>query len=118
VRRQVEQIIASPDFDASRRCQQLLRFIVEETLAGRGGDITQSAIATRVFGRSDAFDPLADPIVRIQAGCLRRALERHYRLCGKHDALRIDLPRGRYVPAFRPQSEACPRAPSPRNPDQ
>ncbi len=36
VRRQVEQILASPDFDGSRRSKEFLRFIVEEALAGRG----------------------------------------------------------------------------------
>jgi hypothetical protein len=114
VRRQVELIFASPDFDASRRCRQLLAFLVEAALAGRGNDLTQSAIATRVFGRRGDFDPLADPIVRIQAGCLRRSLERYYRLSGKHDALRIDLPRASYVPAFRLRAEASPASTSPR----
>ncbi len=108
VRRQVEEIIASGDFDASRRSQEFLRFIVQEALADRGDDLTQSAIATRVFGRRDDFDPVVDPIVRIQAGRLRRSLERYYLLSGKHDAVRIELPRGTYVPAFRAQAEGEP----------
>jgi adenylate cyclase len=101
VRRQVEQILGSADFDASGRSREFLRFIVEETLAGRGAELTQSAIATKVFGRKDDFDPVVDPIVRIQAGRLRRSLERYHLLSGKHDPLRIELPRGGYVPAFR-----------------
>jgi adenylate cyclase len=91
----------SPDFDASRRSRDFLCFIAEETLAGRGEAITQVAIATRVFGRKEDFDPLLDPIVRIQAGRLRRSLERYYLLGGKQDSLRIDLPKGSYVPVFR-----------------
>ena len=51
VRRQVELILASADFDASRRSKEFLHFIVEETLAGRGQELSQSVIATRVFGR-------------------------------------------------------------------
>ena len=90
MRRQVEQILSSPDFDASRRSQEFLRFIVEEALAGRGEELTQSAIATGVFGRRDDFDAVVDPIVRIQAGRLRRSLERYYLLSGKHDPVRID----------------------------
>jgi CheY-like chemotaxis protein len=35
VRRQLEQIFASADFDASRRSREFLRYVVEETLAGR-----------------------------------------------------------------------------------
>jgi adenylate cyclase len=108
VRRQVEQILSNPDFDASRRSKEFLHFIVEETLAGRGKELTQSAIATRVFGRRDDFDAVVDPIVRIQAGRLRRSLERYYLLSGRHDPLLIQLPRGGYVPAFHSQAEAEP----------
>jgi adenylate cyclase len=103
VRRQVEAILGSPDFDASRRSREFLRFIVEEALAGRGEDLTQSVIATRVFGRKEDFDAVVDPIVRIQAGRLRRSLERYYLLAGKQDSIHIELPRGTYVPAFQAQ---------------
>src|SRR6185503_4526143 len=74
VRRQVARILASPDFDAPRRSREFLGFVVEEALAGRGELITQGSIAVRVFGRSDDFDATVDPIVRIQAGRLRRSL--------------------------------------------
>jgi adenylate cyclase len=100
VRRQVKRILGSADFDASGRSREFLRFIVEETLAGRGEELTQSAIATKVFGRKDDFDAVVDPIVRIQAGRLRRSLERYYLLSGRHDSVHIELPRGGYVPAF------------------
>jgi adenylate cyclase len=107
VRRQVEQVFASGDFDASNRSREFLRFVVEETLAGRAEGLTQTAIATRVFGRREDFDAVVDPIVRIQAGRLRRSLERYYLLAGQQDAVRIELPRGSYVPAFgaRPATE-------------
>jgi len=108
VRRQVEQILASPDFDGSRRSKEFLRFIVEEALAGRGEELTQAAIATGVFGRRDDFDAVVDPIVRIQAGRLRRSLERYYLLSGKHDPARIALPRGTYVPTFISREERAP----------
>ena len=78
-----------------------MRFIVEETLAGRQEGLTQAAIAMRVFGRRKDFDPTIDPIVRIQAGRLRRSLERYYLLTGVDDPLRIELPRGSYVPVLR-----------------
>jgi adenylate cyclase len=100
VRRQLEHLFASPDFDASPRSREFLRFVTEETLAGREASLTQSAIAVRVFGRKEDFDAVVDPIVRIQAGRLRRSLERYYLLSGRHDAVRIELPKGGYVPAF------------------
>ena len=72
----LQRILASGDFDASPRSRAFLRFIVEETLAGRQEGLTQDAIATRVFDRRKDFDPTVDPIVRIQAGRLRRSIER------------------------------------------
>jgi adenylate cyclase len=97
---QLEKILASGDFDASPRSRAFIRFIVDETLAGRQDALTQAEIAIRVFGRRGDFDPTVDPIVRIQAGRLRRSLERYYLLSGAGDAVRIELPRGTYVPAL------------------
>ena len=71
-RKALAQVLSSPDFDASWRLRDFLRFVVEEALAGRGEHLTPAAIATWVFGRKGDFDPLLDPIVRIQAGRLRR----------------------------------------------
>ena len=109
VRRQVERILASSDFDASPRSKDFLRFIVEEALTGHGEEVTQSAIATRVFGRREDFDATVDPIVRIQAGRLRRSLERYYLLSGKLDSVLIELRRGTYVPAFSILDETAPQ---------
>jgi adenylate cyclase len=97
----LERILASSDFDASPRSRAFIRFIVEETLAGRQAGLTQTAIAVKVFGRREDFDPTVDPIVRIQAGRLRRSLERYYLLGGVDDPVRIVLPRGSYVPVLR-----------------
>jgi adenylate cyclase len=96
---QLERLLASGDFDASPRSRAFVRYIVEETLSGRAEALSQAAIATTVFGRRGDFDPTVDPIVRIQAGRLRRSLERYYLLSGTHDPVRIELPRGTYVPA-------------------
>jgi tetratricopeptide (TPR) repeat protein len=115
VREELERVVASEDFDASRRSRDLLRFVVEETLLGRGVALTQALIATRVFDRREDFDALVDPIVRIQAGRLRRSLERYYLLSGGGDPLRIELPRGTYVPVFRTLAEREPA--SIRQPD-
>ena len=97
----LERILASGDFDGSPRSRAFVRFIVEETLAGRQDGLTQAAIAVKVFGRREDFDPTIDPIVRIQAGRLRRSLERYYLLTGADDPVRIELPRGGYVPLLR-----------------
>jgi adenylate cyclase len=116
---ELQQILESDDFDGSRRSREFLRFIVEEALAGRGHELTQSLIATHVFQRRDDFDAVVDPIVRIQAGRLRRSLERYYLLSGKRDPVRIELPRGGYAPDFHsvvPTEEAPPPRNAPHGP--
>ena len=91
---------ASPDFDTSERSRGFLRFVVEYALNGRQQEISQQAIAAEVFGRPEGFDPSTDPIVRIQAGRVRRSLEHYYLTAGVDDAVRIALPKGAYVPCF------------------
>lgn len=117
VRRQIEHVLASLDFDAAPRSREFLQFVVDEALAGRGEDLTQASIAVGVFRRKDDFDFVLDPIVRIQAGRLRRSLERYYLLSGRLDPVRIDLPKGAYVPKFRwaalAEAEASPPAGGP-----
>jgi TolB-like protein len=78
---------------------------VEKTLAGQADEIKGYTIATQVFGRREDFDQSIDPIVSIQANKLRRALEHYYLVAGQQDALRIDIPKGAYVPTFRPQGD-------------
>jgi adenylate cyclase len=100
VREELARIIASRDFDASDRNRRFLSYVVEETLAGRANRIKAYSIATSVFGRDESLDPQLDSIVRIEAGRLRRSLERYYLTSGGHSALRIVIPRGSYVPHF------------------
>jgi adenylate cyclase len=101
IRAQLGHILASRAFDASRRNRAFLRFVVEETLAGRGDRLKAYTIATSVLGRDEAFDPQADPIVRIEASRLRRSLERYYLIAGQDDPVRIDIPKGGYAPSFQ-----------------
>ena len=100
VRAELARILASPRFDASDRNHQFLSYVVEQALAGHADRIKAYTVATEVFGRDPTFDPQLDSIVRIEAGRLRRALERYYLTDGRTSRLRIDIPRGGYVPVF------------------
>lgn len=99
---ELARVLGSVDFNASERNRNFLRHVIEETLAGRSGRIKAYSIATSVFGRDERFDPQHDAIVRIEANRLRRALEHYYLTGGRDDPLRIEIPRGSYVPAFLP----------------
>ena len=99
IQRQLQRILDSPEFNATERQRKFLQFVVTETVSGRSEEIKGYTIATQVFGRKD-FDQATDPIVSIQANQLRRALERYYLVAGKQDPMRIDIPKGTYVPIF------------------
>jgi TolB-like protein len=101
VRRELTTLLGRAEFQASERNRRFLTYIVEETLQGRADRIKAYSIAIAAFDRSDDFDPLTDPIVRIEASRLRRSLEHYYLTAGKSDRIRIDIPKGSYVAAFR-----------------
>lgn len=106
IRQQLGRILASPDFQATDKMRDFLRFIVQEKLAGRASRLKGYTIALAVFDRDENFDAANDPIVRIQAGRLRRALERYYLTAGSHDPIQIDIPKGRYIPRFATAPDA------------
>lgn len=104
----LSRILTSGHFRASERNKQFLKFVVEETVAGRASRIKAFTVAVDVFGRDSSFDASVDPIVRIAAGHLRRSLEEYYAGKGKRDPVKIVLPLGTYAPVFERQ-EGFPR---------
>jgi TolB-like protein len=105
VLQQLHRILGSPDFVSSRRNSEFLDFIVKETIAFRGDRIKGYVIGVDVFALGDEFDPQIDPIVRIQAGRLRRTLSRYYETHGVRDTILISLPKGTYKPIFEYRSQ-------------
>jgi TolB-like protein len=104
VRAALERIVASETFRTSPQLGAFLRFIVEEALGGRGGSLKGYTIGVEALGRDPRFNPQIDPIVRVEATRLRRAMERFYSGEGAGDPIAIELPRGSYVPAFSRRS--------------
>lgn len=103
----LDRVVASKQFDASDRNRRFLIYIVNESLAGRAERIKAYAVATAVFGRDEDFDPQLDPIIRIEAGRLRRSLERYYLTDGSNDPIKIVIPKGTYAPVFqRPENQS------------
>src|SRR3954471_19244253 len=99
IRDALQRVVASRDFMNSERKRRFLKFVVQETLAGRADRIKAYSIAVDVFDRDSSFNPVADPVVRIEAGRLRRCLEHYYLGEGAADWIRI-IPKGGYVPHF------------------
>ena len=103
IRRQLDRILGFGKFQASDRRREMLSFVVEETIAGRSSRLKATTIAMAVFDRGPDFDQQADPVVRLEARKLRRDLDNYYAGAGRDDPVRIDIPKGAYVPVFRYQ---------------
>src|SRR5215470_12548566 len=97
---QLERILNTPPLVSSPSLSRFLRYVVEETAAGRGGAIKEYTLGLNVFDRGDEFNPRLDPIVRVQARNLRTRLNKYYETQGADDPIRIELPKGTYVPVF------------------
>ncbi|MCE1237629.1 MAG: hypothetical protein LWW93_14865 [Hyphomicrobiales bacterium] len=113
IRDELGRVLASDAFVASPMLAAFLRYVVEETLAGRSDRLKAYTIAVGALARDERFDPNDNPLVRVQARRLRQALAKHYATAANPDGLRIELPLGSYVPVF---VDAAAAPPSPVEP--
>jgi tetratricopeptide (TPR) repeat protein len=93
----LERILAVDPFRESPQLSAFLKYVVGETLAGKGSDLKGYSIATLALGRNVDFDPQSDPIVRVQAGRVRQALAEYYASSPREKIL-ISLQKGTYEP--------------------
>lgn len=100
VRGQAEKIMQTGPLARVNRARKLFQYIVDQTLGGNSKRLKQYSIATEALGRGTDFDPDTDPIVRLEASKLRRALDDYYLRSGSSDPVRISIPKGSYVPVF------------------
>jgi tetratricopeptide (TPR) repeat protein len=107
----LETTLASRTFRSAEMQRRFLRYAVEQTIAGRGHLIKEYVIGTEALGRRESFDPRLDPIVRTEARKLRARLAKYYVTEGAEDRLRIDFPKGSYVPSFRAVDSQSPAPP-------
>jgi hypothetical protein len=106
VRQQMNRLLGTSHFNNSKRYPLLFRFIVEETLEGRGEFLKERLLGVRVFERPADYDTAEDPIVRVTIAEIRKRIAQYYHE-EAHDAeMRIELMPGHYVPEFRLNREA------------
>jgi len=110
VRLHLQKILGSPEFLSATRLQQFLTYVVELKLSG-ANSVKETEVAMEVFHRHSSFDPSGDSVVRVAASNLRHRLHDYYLHGGAHDALRIELRKGNYLPVFQVVET---RAPVPR----
>jgi hypothetical protein len=96
----LEAVLASRSFDRSDQLKRFLRYVCEQEFAGQGQELTEYRIGVEALGRPESFSPNDDSIVRNRAYAVRRKLEEYYGSEAPDAAVRIDLPKGNYVPRF------------------
>lgn len=101
VRAHLRELFASRAFAGSPRLRQFLSYVVEKTLIGQGGEIKEFLIASEVYGRGPEYDPQVDSTVRVEASRLRGKLRSFYANAPLGMPVRIEMPKGSYVPLFQ-----------------
>lgn len=97
VRAQLEHLRTAV-FAGSGKLFAFLRFVVEETLAGRGATLKELVIGSELYGGAIDYDPRIDSTVRVEARRLRRKLDAYYAGPGRRDAVVVSIPTGGYAP--------------------
>jgi hypothetical protein len=116
VREELNRVLACHEFRSSKRSQDFLRYVVENTLQGHGDMLKERTIGIEVFGRPTSYDPSDDATVRVKAGEVRKRLGRYYSDQGSRNPIRIELPSGTYIPEFQPVI-GPPSSPPAQSPD-
>jgi hypothetical protein len=113
VREELNRVLSCHEFRTSKRSQDFLRYVVENTLQGHGDMLKERTIGIEVFGRPTSYDPGGDATVRVKAGEVRKRLGIYYSDQGAQNPVRIELPSGTYIPEFH---LSAPPAPPPSEP--
>jgi tetratricopeptide (TPR) repeat protein len=93
---EMERIFESEEFARSPVMRRLLRFLVNQTLAGNGEHLKAYSVAVDGLGRDPDFDSQTDSYPRVQVGRLRRMLDAYYARAGFTYGYRLLIPTGAY----------------------
>jgi hypothetical protein len=112
----VQRIANSRSLGRSVLLTEFLLYICDRQLRGKEDSITEQRIGVRVFRRAEGYNSNEDNIVRNYARTLRKRLEEYFQTEGANEVLRLQIPRGGYVPVFLeaeatlpPAAEAAPQ---------
>jgi hypothetical protein len=116
----LHRVAAAPRFQKSKRLRELLLYLGERSLHDPAYVLREQEIGVEVFGRSADYDTSHDTLVRVQVSQLRKKLQEHFSEEGRDEPLIIEIPKGNYVPVFRPRAELVETAPlhAPYSPPQ
>jgi hypothetical protein len=101
VREQLERLLGSSHFRTSKRCQSLLRYVVEAYVENHADRVKERIIGFEVFQRDPDYDTNQDSVVRTTAAEIRKKLAQYYLEPGHEHEIRVLMPQGSYLPEFR-----------------
>jgi hypothetical protein len=99
-RRVLNRALRSATFARSEKLRHFLTYLCEMEMAGRGAELNEYSIGVDALGRGSGFSPAEDSIVRSTAYVLRQKLHELYTKELPDESLRLDLPKGHYVPQY------------------
>lgn len=100
VQKALYEILRSAPFRASKQSQQLLQYIVYQSLDGHLDRLKERVVGAEVFGRPGDYDTNEDPIVRSRAAEVRKRLAQYYVGEGSRLPIRIEISPGSYHATF------------------
>src|SRR5208283_4519437 len=100
VRRALQSVLSSSAFAGSKQCQLFLRLAVERSLALDLESLPEPVVGVEMFGAPADYDTSNDAVVRVRATEVRKRLAQYYTEAKQTPQVRIELPRGSYVPEF------------------
>ena len=111
----LQKVAASAQFQKSKRLRDLLLYLGERSLHDPNCILHEQEIGVDVFDRRPDYDTSHDTLVRVQVSQLRKKLQDFFLAEGRDEPLIIDIPKGSYVPVFRPRTD-LPPTPEPERP--
>jgi hypothetical protein len=98
----LDEVLRSATFVRASQVRNFLRYICEMELAGRAAALHEYLIGVEALGRPTAYSTEDDSSVRRRAYALRQKLGEVYAKELTDARVRIDVPKGSYVPRFIP----------------
>jgi hypothetical protein len=102
IQRTLSSVLSSIQFRSSKQCQDLLRYVIEQTMNNQSDLLRERVIGAAVFGRQPDYDTANDPIVRARMAEVRKRLAQYYQSDSfEPSQARIEIPPGHYRATFR-----------------
>jgi hypothetical protein len=109
----LERVVSSVQLRRAPRLREFLSYVGRRSLKDGCIHVHEQEIGIEVFGRPDTYDTSVDNIVRANATELRKRIEAYFESEGLNETLMMEIPRGSYVPVFRPRPAKTDIAPEP-----